>query len=331
MRTLPVFAPALYLPLLVRAQMGSGTGAVYIPSEDFGAATYGNPNATGSFPIDGFDVTKPYPSGSAPDPIEGWSIELGVAAAISTENSTGTMSLPNDGYAAGLSLQLKPPAELVTQDAAGVKADESWKVCITVMFNDQFSEAATEAGKKDDGSCNMLFGEECVAALLAAWESEAVKSNDGRICPTPKRPAECSGASEQDLFSSMGTALLEFHSDPKDGDQNAVQIGSGYFKDKTNTTEYDLLGGKPFPVVIGWGFNSTSRRAPGTMVYAGASLACVRATKAAPGSELPFASAKEEDEDNDQQNQSPGNNNGSGNEDNKNDSPGYRTRWSVLI
>ncbi|KAM7220094.1 hypothetical protein V8F06_004422 [Rhypophila decipiens] len=320
------FASVLNITPLTWAQLSKN---VFVPNEEF-VASLNKPNATSRYPIDGFDVTQRYPFNEAADSIDGWYLEFN-ASIMSAANSEDDMFLPKDGYVAGASLKVVPPPELALEAGGGIKGvDKSWHVCLTEIYYDQLPKETIERGKTDDGSCFQMFGEECAQALLSAYSTAAssIGSNSADFntftgCAAPKNPPPaCDGVFfDQGLLQGFGQLGLD---DEGFGKTNQYQWGSKGFKDKANTTEYDLLGGLSHPVIISWGFNRTVANGVQQVRYAGTTMRCVRAVNATAGSTAPsppISQIKDDgkgddngDKDGEQNNApGPGNNNNNGN------------------
>jgi len=171
-----VVTAALRMAGVQRDGPGFGSAVIAIPSTQWENALE-NPNATGHFPIQGYDLSRPYPStGAIPQSIDGWSLDFNVTADISAANATG-FELPRaaDGYVTGASIRLRPPASLLTAAPEGqspVKVDNAtWQLCLNVLDTRSLPQATIDAGRKDDGSCTSMLGEQCVRDLRDRWNT----------------------------------------------------------------------------------------------------------------------------------------------------------------
>lgn len=190
MRTFTPLLPLLHKGL-VTAEMGLGAGTGLIPSSQL-AKALNNPNATGHFDINGYNITGEYPweKDSSTRAIDGWSLDFNITAAVSTANSTDTMLLPSDGFVAAASLRIHPPPSMMTKDKDGntkIAAHSSWRGCITVLANNNlpgYPQDLVDRGKTDDGSCKTMLGDECRRAIEGEW------GHDGD-CGIPDLPKAC--------------------------------------------------------------------------------------------------------------------------------------------
>jgi len=143
-----------------RALIGNGFGdSLYSISDEHWNEALNDPDATGRYPIDGYDVSKPYPEEGILPPIEGWSIDVNITADIPIP------TIP-DRFISGVNIRVSPPTELISTDSNGtttLKADmDEWKVCISYLA---LSSEALEKAKSDDGSCSSIVSQECIQDL----------------------------------------------------------------------------------------------------------------------------------------------------------------------
>jgi hypothetical protein len=149
-----------------------GTAPLAIPRGEWDRAL-ANPNATGHFPINGYDTSKPYlGDGTSPRFIDGWALDFNVTADISAANGVDDFSsrslLSRDGYVTGAALRLRPPASLVTRSPNGSAAvgfdNNTWSLCATLLggVSKPLPQATIDAGKNDNGSCVAMLGERCL-------------------------------------------------------------------------------------------------------------------------------------------------------------------------
>jgi len=161
------------------------------------AQAMNNPNATGHFPIVGYDVSQPFPTAN---PIDGWSIDLNV-----TDNIPNVQD--NNSIIAGASIRLNPPPSLIAQTSNGsatFRADAStWHMCVMTFFD--LPQSTVDAGKNDNGSCNSMFGEQCVLDIRSTWASawsDGRRNADG--CPSFVLPPRCGATIPEFVFTTIG-------------------------------------------------------------------------------------------------------------------------------
>jgi hypothetical protein len=168
------------------------------------------PNATGHFPVQGYDISQPYPVGhDFVTPIDGWSLDINITADISLENADPYpgYSWPPQSYFTGINVRFNPPASLVTTSPNGssaVRFDKStWAICMTVIWPEGLPQAALDAGKNDNGSCTSMFGEDCVRDIRSTW---AGAYRMGQSCPLPPMPPSCGKADSRSRTSFCKSA-----------------------------------------------------------------------------------------------------------------------------
>ncbi|KAJ0163093.1 hypothetical protein CTA2_3531, partial [Colletotrichum tanaceti] len=118
-----------------------------------------HPNATGSWPIHGIDVTKPMrdPPSDEYGRGNGWTIDIAVATNITTD--PGSRSNPQD-------LSLKAPANAFSETDLTANATEHYDVCSFMWWGNRWSTDDMEKLHQDaDGSCNGVISESCIADL----------------------------------------------------------------------------------------------------------------------------------------------------------------------
>ncbi|KAH9896322.1 hypothetical protein F4778DRAFT_783598 [Xylariomycetidae sp. FL2044] len=243
-------------------QYGLSTSSEDFPfQEDFERAMAA-PNATGSYPVAGFDVTKPYPG----EPIDGWTLDISVAAEIPTT--------PNGSeFVTGVGLQLKAPRALLTNasDVAGgvLPADNStWRLCL-MGFSSKLSGDANA-----DGTCTGILDDDCISDLKSLATS--IGSTYSQFaCPN-------------DLPSSCPTSDLMTGTHPLDErftQTETYTVFSEAFQ-KGDQAQYDSLGAGVYPLVITWMHTSNvTSKAP--LRENQVTVACAQANNITPGSETP--------------------------------------------
>ena len=127
----------------------------------------------GKFAIDGYDISKEYPSKSMDD----WSITVSTKDGFYGEKMGYNGSRP---YFNAATLRLNPPKNLVKdalKEKGGVfKPHESWSIQASLI--NLLSQDNRTTIKQDDGSCSKLLNSTCVKAIEdAAAESFASSGN----------------------------------------------------------------------------------------------------------------------------------------------------------
>lgn len=201
--------PALLLGVASATLIGVNVGeaVLSIPGAEWEQAL-NRPNATGHFPIVGYNVSQPINSATL---IDGWSLDFNITADISTANRTirPGVQLPNDtgSYVTGASIRLNAPPSLLTTTANGstvVKFDNNtWSICATWLFLERLPQETIDAGKNDNGSCTSMFGEQCVLDIRSSWARRFTK----RTCGPATLPGSCRKAIPSLNAFSFGESL----------------------------------------------------------------------------------------------------------------------------
>jgi len=197
--------PTLLLPVAsVSARLvgiTDGEAASAIPEAEWEQAM-NRANATGHFPIAGYDTSKPPGPNTAP--IDGWSLDFNVTADISLANAKFDLSSSSsrddsmkNGFVTGASIRLNPPASLLlppTNGSTGTSSvnfdNTTWSLCVNGFDPNALPQSTIDAGKNDNGSCVAMFGEQCVLDIRATW---AKAFSRGRCFP-PVLPESCKRA-----------------------------------------------------------------------------------------------------------------------------------------
>lgn len=139
------------------ASFGYGPGEVGSKNWD---TAMKNPNTTGSVPIVGYNVSKPWPARDSRK--DDWSLDAKLVADMPSADN-------KDEFYTGIGLALSPPDYLVQKLDNGTKvidADGSWHGCLTAVAD--LPDDVLKNGYDDDGSCHSLLGEECAKQYRAA-------------------------------------------------------------------------------------------------------------------------------------------------------------------
>lgn len=136
------------------------------------------PNATGDFSIQGYDISQKFPS----EQVDGWTLSVNVTSSMP---DTETLSNSSSGKVyTGTSLFLKAPDGISTSSTLSDPDETTWKICITVMTNGPGEETATA----DNGTCGSLSSQ-CIADFQNAYAEEFAKQQD--CYRLPATPSSC--------------------------------------------------------------------------------------------------------------------------------------------
>ncbi|XXH06074.1 hypothetical protein Hte_012519 [Hypoxylon texense] len=127
------------------------------------------PNATGTYPMPGFNISGPFSDAEIP----GWTMSIRVSANRETHLNDAD---DKSRYFTGASISVRAPDALL-RDNQVVLADDlqggsSWKVRAYVV--DAIKDKVDEKARDDDGSCASFLSAECIRD----WQAAYVESND---------------------------------------------------------------------------------------------------------------------------------------------------------
>ncbi|KAI3539708.1 hypothetical protein CSPX01_08664 [Colletotrichum filicis] len=117
-----------------------------------------NPNATGTWPINGIDVTEPLLNPPADDygPGNGWSINIAVATNISADGISTSVSNP-------AVITLEGPENAFQGLNSTTNYTENYDICSFAWFENVWTVKELEKLQDDvNGTCNGVISEECI-------------------------------------------------------------------------------------------------------------------------------------------------------------------------
>ncbi|KAK1483010.1 hypothetical protein CABS01_02746 [Colletotrichum abscissum] len=117
-----------------------------------------HPNATGTWPINGIDVTEPLLNPPADDygPGNGWSINIAVATNISADGISTSVSNP-------AVISLEGPENAFQGLNSTTNYTENYDICSFAWFENVWTVKELEKLQDDvNGTCNGVISEECI-------------------------------------------------------------------------------------------------------------------------------------------------------------------------
>lgn len=152
-----------------------------------------HPNATGSFPIPGYNLSAPAdaqsPNGSA---VVGWSLAVSVSADVALSGLNVSSVADEHQFVEATILSLSAPG------GEPMAFDASWRVCATVYNG--LSAPGTSAGQNAsalaDGTCDAVLPGDCVKELMVGG-STAVDAVGN--CKSMGVPGKCEGYFADDV------------------------------------------------------------------------------------------------------------------------------------
>ncbi|KAL6851177.1 hypothetical protein ACO1O0_008305 [Amphichorda felina] len=263
---------ALAPPVLARrALLRTGEAMVEVSDQAWESGLR-NPNATGSVPVVGFNVSRPWPARDTRD--DDWTLDAKLVADLPTK-------WEEDGeFYTGISLTLSPPDYLVKKLGNGTEVLDvditTWQGCVTIITN--LPEEVQEQGYDDDGSCRSVLGDNCVDDYLAAMLDT---QGFGEVCHAPPLPESCEGK-----FGG-GAVTMGFHlNDTRLLNGPTITFSSDETHKKGNTSSYETMVKSAYPVLFGFAGKNLYSLDPQPPYEEGdyGSFACIRPNETTPGS-----------------------------------------------
>ncbi|KAK1977839.1 hypothetical protein LZ30DRAFT_801904 [Colletotrichum cereale] len=229
-----------------------------------------HPNATGTWPINGIDLTKPLVNPPTDDsgPGNGWSIDIAVATNISKVfGSRPSVANP-------VRITLEGPGTVLEDASTTASVYDHYEVCSFTWYSNSWTVEELEKLQQDaDGSCNGVVSEECVQGIRKGLAGKPCgqpsPSNIPDSCPSLIGPASSSGGrafafqrSVTNLFGSWGPYANTSEADVRDVYDEAV----------TNV----------YPMLLTFNYDNGETRSNYSV------FRCVRANNIAEGSRQPY-------------------------------------------
>lgn len=253
-----------------------------------------HPNATGDFPITGFDITKAYTTSA--QAVGGWALAVNVTSGIPDANTQNPSNASGQVFT-GTSIYLTAPADIAAAIGADPDAaadNTTWKICVTVMTG------APETGADGNGTCSSLSSQ-CAADFQDAYAGQFAKLQD--CYSQPPTPDSCGDALSQanlttqrmlklsclpetlEPFSHVFDAApqlkvaLEYALDHINGTEVFVTASGPH--DADDNSAYNSAVKTEWPVLIVWGWNARANVSDGTTPTV--QLTCARANNTGGG------------------------------------------------
>ncbi|KAF7538173.1 hypothetical protein G7054_g3121 [Neopestalotiopsis clavispora] len=225
------------------------------------------PNATGSFPITGFDISKAFTS--PPPTVDGWELAINVTSSISDADTLNPGNSTGQVYT-GTSIYLRAPDDVIAALDPDTAADDTtWKICVTVMTGG--TEDDTSAA--DNGTCTSLSSQ-CVADFQDAYADQFAKLQD--CYRQPPTPDSCGNSLNQANLTTQQYAI-----DHLNGTEVFVTASGPH--DAGDNTAYDNAVKTVWPVLVVWGWNTRANVSDDTKPTV--QLTCARANNTGDGSD----------------------------------------------
>jgi hypothetical protein len=256
-----------------------------------------NPNATGTYAFEGYDVSEPSPANKT---VDGWTTTIRVANI--TDDPDADQPYP------GIDISVKAPDGMKLPELNSSQTNSSnWHVCMSFWTLGQMEDRTTDDVQDDDGDCSSFLSEECIEAL----KDEAIgHSWNGRRCGNALRlPRECDDyyihtnsptqtGSRRSIFNSFLRFILLTLGVV--GANLSLFDGSTLISQKVNTKKgqvgmsqenaYNRAVRGVWTVMIDWGRQTNFSYSKDDVMQP--TLLCMRARNITNGSEDPNAGAR---------------------------------------
>ncbi|KAG5664540.1 hypothetical protein KAF25_008274 [Fusarium avenaceum] len=238
-----------------------------------------NPNATGTYAFEGYNVSEPSPANKT---VDGWTATIRVANI--TDDPDADQPYP------GIDISVKAPDGMKLPELNSSQTNSSnWHVCMSFWTISRMEDRTTDDAQDDDGDCSSFLSEECIEALKDAGIGH---SWNGRRCGNaPRLPRECGdyyiNTSRLPETGSLGANLSLFDGSTLISQQvhtNEGQVGMSQ-KDAYNGAVRGV-----WTVMIGWGRQSKLVYSKDDVMQP--TLLCLRARNITNGSEDPNAGVR---------------------------------------
>lgn len=237
-----------------------------------------SPNATGSFPISGPNISAPYSPSAKP---EGWSWFIAVVADIPIENSSvaGQNESENTFYTGGKMILNAPPSH-----SQNLTVDDDWEICISRWQLD--GAAYPSKLRSDNGSCLSVLTNQCIDDIKVA-------ANTGRCsCPLSREIPSCASLGDDSALWDSNCITNFYNASAtrawKGGNLELGTYGGATSHDHGDVEAYNYIGSLAWPVLVSFRGGQNGGVDQDTAIdQATASMSCIRAIDGIGGSSAP--------------------------------------------
>ncbi|KAI1407666.1 hypothetical protein F5Y13DRAFT_205869 [Hypoxylon sp. FL1857] len=226
------------------------------------------PNATGTIPVTGFDISQKWPS----QEVDGWTLSVNVSSDIPDSQTLNPGNATGQTFT-GTSIFLKAPNNIQAAFTNQSAIDETtWKICVAVIPNGPQEDQSTA----DNGTCGFLSSQ-CISDLQSAYADKFSGSQDCYGSP-PSTPSSCG--------SSVNTANFQVQQLPLNsvnGTEVFATASEGH--NAGDQTAWNNATRQDWPILTLWGWNIRAKAPEGSSPQV--QLSCIRASSVEPGSESP--------------------------------------------
>lgn len=254
----------------------------------------GDPDATGSFTLPGFNISQPWAGAEKMD----WNIKIAIKTDMPSPRNDGARDAK---VVTGGMVWIEPPEDLVQGAKGNYTANEEWSPLALYYTSRAFNEpdpdplvtpffhADPGAEAPADGSCSGILPDECIEFLTSSLESD--RMNKANIQSSYDHREACPGLGISKYSSLDGPLSLA----ERGQDGAAMRYDGGWLlsfnsaeHEKGSETDYAAHGSQYIPVIFQWlrtreKGKEDEERPNGEL----STLLCVAVNKAAEGKKLP--------------------------------------------
>ncbi|KAI1454201.1 hypothetical protein F4805DRAFT_331269 [Annulohypoxylon moriforme] len=226
------------------------------------------PNATGSYPVTGFDISQKWPS----QKVDGWTLSVNVSSDLPDSQTIDSSNATGKTFT-GTSIFLKAPDTIQSAFKNQSEVDETtWKICVAVIPNGPQEDTSTA----DNGTCGYLSSQ-CITDLQQAYADKFPGNTDCYGTP-PSTPSSCG--------NSVNTANFQVQQFPLTSvNGTEIYVTASESHDAGDKTAWSNATRQAWPVLTLWGWNTRAKAPDGSSPTV--QLSCVRAKTVEQGSETP--------------------------------------------
>ncbi|KAI6081974.1 hypothetical protein F4821DRAFT_248099 [Hypoxylon rubiginosum] len=222
------------------------------------------PNATGSIPVTGFDISQRWPS----QEVDGWTLSLNVSSDVPGSQSINSNS-STAGSFTGTSIFLKAPENIQGAFANQTALDETtWKICVNVIPNGPQEDDSAA----DNGTCGFLSSQ-CITDLQQAYAEKFSGSQD--CYSPPSTPSSCGSTVDTNNFQVQQLPLTSVNG-------TEVFVTASESHEVGDETAWNNATRQVWPVLTIWGWNTRAKAPEDSSPQV--QLSCLRASTVDPGS-----------------------------------------------
>lgn len=253
-----------------------------VPKSEF-EALINKPNATGTFPLSGPNISTPY---FETNTIHGWSLSISVRADMPLKNSTLGSQYLDKVYTGGKITLNAPEALLNSSDSAtkNLSVNNDWQVCLIHWGLD--NQPYNNKLREDDGTCTSVLSTQCIKDM----EGETIRryqSSAHCFCPSITDVSSCADDSTEAwrttcYATTFNSTLLRTWTN---GQHEVHSYGAWNASDPGDIAAYNNIGSVAWPVIIV--FAKQENVTGEGLVNNTAKMSCIRAKEATAGSNIP--------------------------------------------